>query len=425
MESSNFSDEQPRFEAIEPIDSNGATCDTFRVKLYGKLHFLKRLKPAFVNDIRYQEAFRKEFETGYRLEHPNIVRYVSLSDEGILMEYVDGETLKQRIDSHPEYFNKKNTEKLLRQLLDAVAYLHAHQVLHLDLKPDNIMLTLIGNDVKLVDLGFCYTDTFVDTQGRTDHFAAPEQLTSDNVDERTDIYALGRIIEQLPEHNIYNKVIARCVAKAPKARFQVVDDLHNAIFTKKKNWFIYILAILFFLLLFVCLFWVNNHRTSAEADEIPSVDQKEKTETLQVIYQVQPVKQQKIKDAPSSIQSIPHATLQPIQNEFSEDDKEFLNQPHLRVISSEEFERYKQQLKDYFSEANAFLSDSTNFQKYPSHIAYLGHFQEIIHRTLERINADEWFGPLYKSPLNPVSSYTRKYYDDLDHRAFFNSNKLP
>ena len=126
MESSKFSDEQPRFDAMEPIDSNGATCDTFCVKLYGKLHFLKRLKPAFVNDIRYQEAFRKEFETGYRLEHPNIVRYISLSDEGILMEYVDGETLKQRIDSHPEYFNKKNTEKLLHQLLDAVSYLHAH-----------------------------------------------------------------------------------------------------------------------------------------------------------------------------------------------------------------------------------------------------------------------------------------------------------
>ena len=236
MESSNFSDEQPRFEAIEPIDSNGATCDTFRVKLYGKLHFLKQLKPAFVNDIRYQEAFRKEFETGYRLEHPNIVRYVSLSDEGILMEYVDGETLKQRIDSHPEYFNKKNTEKLLRQLLDAVGYLHAHQVLHLDLKPDNIMLTRIGNDVKLVDLGFCYTDTFIDTQGRTDHFAAPEQLTSDNVDERTDIYALGRIIEQLPEHNIYNKVIARCTASDKHDRFQSIDELSRTL--KKRSSFI-------------------------------------------------------------------------------------------------------------------------------------------------------------------------------------------
>jgi len=238
---------------MDPFDSNGSTCDTYRVKLYGKLHFLKRLKPAYVNDIRYQEAFRKEFETGYRLEHPNLVRYISLSDEGILMEYVDGETLTQRLASHPEFFNKKNTEKLLRQLLDAIGYLHTHQVLHLDLKPDNIMLTRIGNDVKLVDLGFCYTDTFVDTQGRTDRFAAPEQLTGDNVDERTDIYALGRIIEQLPEHNIYNKVIARCTASDKHDRFQSIDELSRTL--KKRSSFIR--YFLFLLLLAASTLLVN------------------------------------------------------------------------------------------------------------------------------------------------------------------------
>ena len=238
---------------MDPFDSNGSTCDTYRVKLYGKLHFLKRLKPAYVNDIRYQEAFRKEFETGYRLEHPNLVRYISLSDEGILMEYVDGETLTQRLASHPEFFNKKNTEKLLRQLFDAIGYLHTHQVLHLDLKPDNIMLTRIGNDVKLVDLGFCYTDTFVDTQGRTDRFAAPEQLTGDNVDERTDIYALGRIIEQLPEHNIYNKVIARCTASDKHDRFQSIDELSRTL--KKRSSFIR--YFLFLLLLAASTLLVN------------------------------------------------------------------------------------------------------------------------------------------------------------------------
>ena len=253
MESSNFSKQQPLFEAMDPFDSNGSTCDTYRVKLYGKLHFLKRLKPAYVNDIRYQEAFRKEFETGYRLEHPNLVRYISLSDEGILMEYVDGETLTQRLASHPEFFNKKNTEKLLRQLFDAIGYLHTHQVLHLDLKPDNIMLTRIGNDVKLVDLGFCYTDTFVDTQGRTDRFAAPEQLTGDNVDERTDIYALGRIIELLPEHDIYNKVIARCTASDKHDRFQSIDELSRTL--KKRSSFIR--YFLFLLLLAASTLLVN------------------------------------------------------------------------------------------------------------------------------------------------------------------------
>lgn len=302
MESSRFSDEQPRFESMEPVDSNGATCDTFRVKLYGKLHFLKRLKPAFANDIRYQEAFRKEFETGYRLEHPNLVRYVSLSDEGILMEYVDGETLKQRIDSHPEYFNKKNSEKLLRQLLDAVGYLHAHQVLHLDLKPDNIMLTRIGNDVKLVDLGFCYTDTFVDTQGRTDGFAAPEQLTGENVDERTDIYALGRIIEQLPIHNIYNKVIARCTASDKQDRFQSIDEISQTL--HKRRSFSHYMVYLFLLVVVVSLINMLFSQKSGK-DELTLMDAPiVQVDTVPVRKNIQPttiviVKETKAKPKPS------------------------------------------------------------------------------------------------------------------------------
>ena len=60
MDSSQFTDSQSRYETIEQMETQGATCDTFRVKLYGKLHFLKRLKVEHVGDIRYQEALRKD-----------------------------------------------------------------------------------------------------------------------------------------------------------------------------------------------------------------------------------------------------------------------------------------------------------------------------------------------------------------------------
>ena len=197
MDSSQFSDNQPRFDAIEQIESQGATCDTFRVKVYGKLHFLKRLKAEYAGDIRYREALRKEFETGYRLEHPNLVRYARFDDD----------------------------KKFVLQLLSALQYLHNHQVLHLDLKPDNILLTHINDDVKLIDLGFCRTDAFVDTQGYTSGFAAPEQLSSGEVDVRTDIYAFGKILEHLPNHSLYKKVIARCTAEHPEARYQSVEEI--------------------------------------------------------------------------------------------------------------------------------------------------------------------------------------------------------
>ena len=237
METSRFSDRQSRFEAVEQMETQGATCDTFRVKLYGKLHFLKRLKAEYAGDIRYQEALRKEFETGYRLEHPNLVRYISLDSDSILMEYVEGETLSQRLVTQPDYFTKrKNTDKFVRQLLDVVGYLHSHQVLHLDLKPDNILLTRINDDVKLIDLGCCYTDFFPDTTGHTNAFAAPEQLSGGVVGIPTDIYAIGKTLECFPAHTIYNKVMARCTAEDPSARYQSVEEIQHDVGHGRRYW---------------------------------------------------------------------------------------------------------------------------------------------------------------------------------------------
>ena len=87
------------------------------------------------------------------------------------------ETLSQFVKHHPDYFrNRKNADRFLLQLLSVVGYLHEHQVVHLDLKPDNILITRIDHDVVLVDLGYCYTDSYIDTKGRTDKYAAPEQI---------------------------------------------------------------------------------------------------------------------------------------------------------------------------------------------------------------------------------------------------------
>lgn len=246
IEPSQFSISQPAFDAIEKMDQVGSTCDAYRVKLYGKLHFLKRLKPEFAGDIRYQEAFRKEFETGYRLEHPALVRYLSLSDDAILMEYVDGETLTQRLERQPDFFrSRRNTDRLLGQLLDAVAYLHAHQVLHLDLKPDNILLTRINNDVRLVDLGCCYTDTFVDTKGHTNGFAAPEQVNGGAIDARTDIYAIGRIMQWLPNVPIYKKVVKRCTEADPVRRYPSIDEVKKALKgMQRRRWVLLSVALL-------------------------------------------------------------------------------------------------------------------------------------------------------------------------------------
>lgn len=427
MDSSQFSNNQSQFEAVEQLNTQGATCDAFRVKLYGKLHFLKQLKPEYAGDVRYREALQKEFETGYRLEHPHLVRYLSLTGDGLLMEYVDGETLSQRLANHPDYFDEKNTKRLLRQLLDVVGYLHAHQVLHLDLKPDNIMLTRIHDDVKLVDLGCCYTDTFADTQGRTDRYAAPEQLDGRQPDERTDIYAIGKILEQLPCHQQYHKVIARCTALNPANRYQSVRDLQDTLFARSRRWIWLLAAIILIVLPFGYFLYTSQEQPSKEKIELPTEVEQEKKDTSLVIEAPRPVPKKEKKEEKSVKETLPTTTmaLGPIRSELSEEEKEFLNQPTMRVISSDEFTSYKQQLDKYFSEANAFLDDTTNLQRYSSHISYMSHYMEIVRRALDKINADEWFRPLYSSPLNPVSSYTRKYNSAMEHRAFEIGNKLP
>lgn len=357
IETSQFSDGQSLIEAMEPIKTKGATCDAFRVRIYGKQHFLKRLKADYAHDIRYQEALRKEFETGYLLEHPNIVRYVFLTDDGLLTEYIDGETLTQTIANHPDYFqDKKNTDRILSQLLDAVAYLHSHQILHLDLKPDNVMITRINRDVKLVDLGFSYTDTFTDTTGHTDSFAAPEQLTGGGVDERTDIYAIGKLIELLPNHHVYNKVIARCTAANPQDRYQSVQDIQSAVNRQRRNhWFA--VAIVFLVLaglLAVCLYLISLRHpviTPIETEAVTQVAEDSVSHTVS-----QPLKN------PDS--QVPVPSEKPSKQVVQKDDQTLMKEEASQLID----QAYRQTIASF--QDSVFLSPSSGGQWSKASIAF-------------------------------------------------------
>ena len=281
MDYSCFSDNQQSCLA-EPLPVSGFICEAYRVKIYGKLHFLKKLKKEHEDNILFREALRKEFEIGFRLEHPNIVRYVSFHDDEILMEYVDGEDLLAFLKNHPTYFeDAEHFDKFVGQLLSALQYLHDNQVLHLDLKPENIMLTRIGYDVKVVDLGCCYSDSFTDSAGYTAQYAAPEQVGGGKVDARTDIYAIGKILELLPHPPVYNKVIKRCLNKNPQDRYPSIADLKAALATKKivrKNmmWVASITVVVFSFLLLSFVFKfssvpnpaIKNTSVQEEADTI-------------------------------------------------------------------------------------------------------------------------------------------------------------
>ena len=254
MENSEFEKNTDFFALtdIVPLSSNGSTSDTYKVRISGKWHFLKRPKQEFTNHPQYNAAFEKEFDIGYTLDHPNIVRYISKGQDKdgfyFLTEYVDGQTLKDFISINPTYFkNKEHVQKFVEQLLSAISYLHQKQILHLDLKPENILITNIGHDVKIIDLGFAYSDCYQFlTTGKTNLYAAPEQINNGKIDQRTDIYGIGMVLlyvftqstdkKQLNKISPpYKSIVSKCLSNGVESRYFDISSLNKEIIQSSKN----------------------------------------------------------------------------------------------------------------------------------------------------------------------------------------------
>lgn len=229
------------FEQIQELASHGATSISYKVRILGKWHFLKRPKAEYVYHPLYVAAFEKEFDLGYKLDHPNIVRYISKGTDKdgayILSEYIDGVTLTEFVKSNPGFHrNRKELDRIFFQLCDALKYLHSHNIVHYDLKPDNILITRNGHNVKLIDLGFSYSDCYEALSCGSKSFSSPEQFDNPkDCDLRSDIYAFGKIMEfvfgvkQVPRK--YRQLINKATQTQQKNRYQNIGEIED--FLKK------------------------------------------------------------------------------------------------------------------------------------------------------------------------------------------------
>jgi tRNA A-37 threonylcarbamoyl transferase component Bud32 len=234
-------------EEIIPLGAKGATSYSYLVRIEGKEHFMKQLRPELKDDWRYRSAYQKEYEVGRSIASEYIVRYEAIDEnaEGlyILMEHVNGHTLDEKLASEPEYFSHgRNYEKLFIQLLRGLKALHEAHVAYLDLKPENVMLTQVNGDVKIIDLGFCFADAYSHTAGTTLHFAAPELQRGDSreVDERTDIYAVGCLMQYVKEAACVDvpkrlqRIIDRCTRPTKQDRYANVEEVIRAVMQKRR-----------------------------------------------------------------------------------------------------------------------------------------------------------------------------------------------
>lgn len=195
----------------------------------GKRFVLKTLKPEFASQSMYQALLRKEFDLMTQLDHQNIVHFLSMEDipnlgTAIVMEYIDGVTLKEFLATNPD---DKVRHKIIFELLDAMAYMHSKQIIHRDLKPSNILIASNGCNVKVIDFGLADGDdyTIFKSSLGTLRYASPEQLNQDRViDSRTDIYSFGKILE-LVFPKKYQPIVKLCLNENPDKRPQNVVEL--------------------------------------------------------------------------------------------------------------------------------------------------------------------------------------------------------
>lgn len=260
---------QPLDDSGEVLFCSGGTADCYKRIVGNRAYCIKRPKAALRQSEDYMNLFRKEFTLGIELEHPNIVRYFDYGEDEkgpfIKMDYVDGENLEQFAAKHFDFFDsKKNRQQLLNELLDAMAYLHGKQMLHLDLKPGNILITNKGHHVKLIDLGFGWTEGFLHDAGFSRDYSAPEQLRqqTDLISTATDIYALGKIMQRF--HLAKNSVVKRCLKENPKERFQSIEALRSAL--RPKRWPLVLMAAL---VLGTLGWWLSTTYRSNNTGSVP------------------------------------------------------------------------------------------------------------------------------------------------------------
>ena len=165
---------------------------------------IKILKDEYLSNEEFKRRFKNESKAIAVLSHPNIVRVynVSFGDriQYIVMEYVDGITLKEYIEQQG-VINWKETVHFMGQILAALQHAHDKGIVHQDIKPQNILLLQDGT-IKVTDFGiarFSRTDsnTTSDKAIGSVHYISPEQARGEVTDEKADIYSVGVVMYEM------------------------------------------------------------------------------------------------------------------------------------------------------------------------------------------------------------------------------------
>jgi serine/threonine protein phosphatase PrpC len=196
-----------RYEIQETISRSGMA-SIFKAgdRESGRAVAIKVPHMQFESDIASYQRFEREEAIGLSLDHPSVLKILPgpehKSRPYIVMEFLEGQTLAEVLGALRP-LPEKDAVGIASRVCEALEYLHEHNVIHRDLKPQNIMLCADGS-VRLMDFGIAKAERarrltwvgFSPTLGTPDYMA-PEQVKGRRGDERTDIYSLGAILYEM------------------------------------------------------------------------------------------------------------------------------------------------------------------------------------------------------------------------------------
>jgi serine/threonine-protein kinase len=261
-----------RYKLLEKV-GGGGMADVYRAhdQLLDRAVAVKILHPQFANDDEFIIRFKREAQGAAKVSHPNIVNVYDVGCENnthyIVMEFVRGETLKEKILEHKR-LSVLDALRVAKEIAKALEHAHRNNLVHCDIKPHNILVTERG-DIKVTDFGIARaatstTMTYSDNIVGSVHYFSPEQAKGNPVSDKSDIYSLGIVmyemltgklpfegdtpisvaLKQLQEQPqsvreinpdvapIVEAIVEKAMAKNPEERFgsisEMIDDLRAA-----------------------------------------------------------------------------------------------------------------------------------------------------------------------------------------------------
>ena len=208
---------------------DGVLSRLYRVSRAGKYFVVKTAKDG--SGMQW-DLLRREYELSIALSHPHIVTVFTFEEEtsvgpGIVMEYIDGCTLAEFLLQQPSC---RLRQRIMEQLLDAVAYFHRKGIVHNDLKPENILISRVDNTLKIIDFGLSDNDAYFLYKGLgcTPKYASPELLAHQQTDCRSDIYSLGLIARDILGER-HKRVWKKAASEQKGKRYANVDQMQKAL----------------------------------------------------------------------------------------------------------------------------------------------------------------------------------------------------